>query len=157
MNEAIADGNARVINAPRVTVLDGLTAKLIAAEIRFIDFDGPQKTATANKETNDNDEDAAAPNPPLKKIDEWKEGVTSVESQTGFRAAPVLHGDVMNLGFQIILNNIITPGSTIMRDGQTFAVRLPNVNVTNGWPYMALIKAHIIHRAGDEKNKGFRR
>ena len=150
LNEGIADGSARIINNPRTTVMDGLAAGLYSTESRALIFDNPP-TKEAEAETTDNDDDNA-PNSIKEDVDQWREGLTSVQSQTGFAAAPVLHGDVMNLGFRIIFINSVTSGSTIMRDGQTLAVRLPIGNIENGWPRVALIKAHIIRRAGEDEN-----
>jgi len=147
LNEGLADGSARVITAPRVTAIDGLTASLTSTERRSLDFNKPQ---TPEPEDEATDEDDKAPNFPVKATDNWKEGLTFVESQTGFIATPVLHGDLMNLRFQIILDNVVTPGNTVLRDGQTLAIRLPNANPQTGWPRVVLVKARILRRAGDD-------
>ncbi len=147
LNEGLADGSARLITAPRVTAIDGLVASLASTESRVLNFDKPP-TPKAEDETTNND-DGNAPNPTREVIDSWKAGLTLVESQTGFAVAPVLHGDVMNLGFRITFDNTVTPGSTVMRDGQTLAVRLPNDNPATGWPRVALLKVHVIRRAGE--------
>ena len=150
LNEGLADGSARIINNPRITVMNGLTASLYSTEQRALLLDTPPTTEVGDEAIND---EANAAIPTKEDVNEWREGLTFVQSQTGFVAAPVLHGDVMNLGFRITFNNSVTSGNTIMRDGQTLAVRLPNDNIENGWPRVALIKAHIIHRAGEDENK----
>ena len=145
LTAGLADGSARVITAPSVIAIDGLVASLTSVEARALALDEtPQSEVetTNGKEKKRLDSSNRADN-------NWNMGLTFLQSQTGFTAAPVLHGDRINLSFQLILNNNVTSASTIMRDGQTLAIRLPNANPTTGWTRVALITPRIIRHVGD--------
>ena len=145
LTAAIKTKFAHLIMAPRLTVIDGLVGTTQSNESRALLLN-EKKNATSQAESKKQEE-----TPPTPKIDKetFPEGIAFIIGQNGVTLAPVLHGDAMSLAFGITLDGSVTQAATTLRDGQTLAVRLPNANPTNGWMRVALIKARIIHRAGD--------
>ena len=85
-------------------------------------------------------EDEAKPN------DNWETGVVMLSSEIGFRVAPVLHGDLVALAFQVTYNGSSIQASTILPNGQTLVMRLPDAGA-NGRTRLVLIKPRIVRRA----------
>lgn len=142
LEASLQDKSARLITAPRVTVIDGLVATVQSNESRALVFDewksaAPQAKSKIKEET-----------PPTNNVSKetFPEGFAFINGQTGITVGPVLHGDAMSLAFSITLDGGVTQAATTLHDGQTLAVRLPNANPTNGWTRVALIKPTIIRR-----------
>lgn len=147
---------ARMVTAPRVTVLDGLAASIASTEVRGFNVSAMKDSEPEAPQPEETETDDAAPTvtmpytpPPEKPDDNWELGRSLIRDQVCFKAMPVLHGDVMALAFQIIFNNDVTTASTTLRDGQTLPVRLQSGNAETGWVRVALIKVRILRRAGD--------
>ena len=133
--------SARLITTPRVNVVDGLVATIQTNEARSLNFGENTDTGSQRKPKTG---EAA---PPIDKS-ALPEGFALVNGQTALTVRPILRGDFMSLIFSITLDNNITQAATTLRNGQTLAVRLPNVNAANGWPRVALIQAKIIPHGG---------
>lgn len=141
------DQDARLLTAPRVSTLDGIAVTLSSTQIRAFDIDEMQQAQPYVQDSTDAQGDnLPAPFPPNEINDNWGFGVTSVQSQTSFNVAPVLHDDLIALAFQIIVNNEITQANSILRNGQTLAIRLPSPNPSTKWTRVALVKARVISR-----------
>ncbi len=145
LEAGLKDKSARLLTAPRVTVVDGLVATVQLNESRALVFDAAKSAAPQAKPKT---KERASPADDGVK-DKFPEGLAFVNGQTGLTVGPLLHGGALSLNFSISLDSSVTQAATTLRDGQTLAVRLPNDNPTTGWPRVALIKVHIINHAGD--------
>lgn len=130
---------AHLVTAPRVTVTSGLTAALTStttapfvldkaagqrfkaqqdaeeaerrklraqrglAEYETLTLDGVQATASDN----------------------WDPGIVFVQEELSLKVASVTRGDLVAMSFQLTNDGTIAQASTIVRDGQTLAMRLP--------------------------------
>ena len=141
----LKDKSARLIAAPRITVVDGWVATLGTDKSRALVFEGWTSDASKTKPK----EQANAETPSKSEADKnaLPERLAFINGQTGLAVRPVLRGDAMSLSFGITLDNSLTQASTTLRDGQTLAVRLPYANPSNGWMRVALIKPTIVRRA----------
>ena len=142
---------AKVINAPRVTAIDGMAATLSSTETRSFNVDQMEESKPQQEPAEDEtDEAIQMPLPYEEKIDDgWTWGKSRVQNQTGLKAIAVLHGDLIALGFQVMLDNQITRASTILRDGQTLPIRLSGAS-ESGWPRVVLLQIRTLKREGDD-------
>ena len=143
-----ADGNPvffNVLNAPRVTALDGITAVLISTENRGVDLSAKPKVPI------ETDEDQTPRSP----MNVWQAGVTRVQSSTGIRVKCASKDDLIAMDLQVILNGETSQMSAIVRDGQKLAMLLPTRNPENGAVRVAIVAPRLIKREGE--NVGFPR
>lgn len=136
------DGSAHLLAEPRVNVIDGLVATAQVNEVRSLVFGENTGVGSQGKPKN------SEATPPIDKT-ALSEGFAFVNGQTSLTVRPILHGDALSLIFSITLDNNITQAATTLRDGQTLAVRLPNVNAANDWSRVALIQAKIVPHLGN--------
>ena len=134
LNKLIADNKVRVITAPRVTAIDGLTAQLTSTEMRsaMLSSDAKKFAGMSPDEL------------------QWLPGVSMVQIETGFNCTPIFHGDSIKLLTQSTLNDRSVNVSANLRDGETFAILMPadKSNVTDR--IVVLVTARVVRRAGDE-------
>ncbi len=112
LNALITDGRTRIITAPRMTVVDGLNGQLFSRETRSIELQKTNDVKTAR--------DAM-----LALEGEWREGLTLVSDETGLRATAVTKGDLIAMDLQAEILGQVTQFSSVVRNGQTLAVLLP--------------------------------
>lgn len=134
LNKLIAANKIRLITAPRVTAIDGLTAQLYSTESRSI------MLSPLAKKWGDIPE-AERP---------WQPGLTTVQLRTGFNCTPIFHGDLIKLLMSPTLDNVSANVTANMRDGQTIAISMP-VDKSNLDRHLVIfVTTRVIRRAGDE-------
>ena len=128
----------KVINAPRVTALDGLTATLMATESRGLYLlAAPETKMSAEGE-------AETPRPAA---DAWQTGIATIQNSTGIRVKCASKDDLIAIDLQIDLNNQAAQMSAIVRDGQKLAMLLPQRNETTGAVLVAFVTPRVIRHA----------
>ncbi len=130
LNKLIASNKVRVMTAPRVTAIDGLTAQLTSSEMRsaMLSSDAKKFADLSSDEL------------------QWLPGVSMVQMETGFNCTPVFHGDSIKLFTQSTLNDRSANVSANIRDGETFAVLMPadKSNVTDR--IVIFVTARVVRR-----------
>ena len=132
--KALGNPVFRIINAPRVTVLDGLTSALLSTESRGLPLPVNFQTPNANDQTP----------PPAQ--DAWQAGIATVQSSTGIRVKCASKGDLIAMDLQVILNNEAEQVSAIVRDGQKLALLLPTRNSSDGATRVAIVTPKMVRR-----------
>ena len=119
----------RILTAPRVRALDGLTALLNSTETRTLKWPiGDDKT-------------------PAPQQDAWKAGIAKIQTETGIRVKCASKDDLIAMDLQIMLNDETARMSAIVRDGQKLALLLPRREPSNGVVHIAIVTPRIIRRA----------
>lgn len=135
LNKLIADNKVRIITAPRVTAIDGLTAQLTSTESIELAL-SPQAKKSANA---------------LEASKQWTPDTSVFLVETGLNCTPVLQGDLIKLFARATLNNRSVNGNTTLRDGETIAIAMPaDKSDAAKTRTVIFLTARIIRGAGDE-------
>ena len=129
LNALIAADRAKILFAPRVTAIDGLTARLYSTRAGPVLMPDAPASAT---ETLD-----------------FATGLAFVESRIGMRATPVLHGAVAALDFEVEIEGQVARARANLRDGQTLALLLPRPK-SAAYARVVFVTARIVRRTGED-------
>ncbi len=133
LNALIAQDKLKVITAPRVTAISGLTAKLQSHERRAFAY-----AALPENQSDEAKESGILP-----------EGITFTTTETGIVCTPLVYKDLIQLDLKASLENRQLNLTTTVKDEQTLAVEFPAENANSETATVLFITARIIRRAGD--------
>ena len=133
INELIVQDKLKVITAPRVTAISGLTAKLQSKEMHSFAY----STLPANV----SDE--------IKESGILPEGLVLTTTETGIVCTPLIHKDLIQLDLEASLENRLLNQTTTFKDGQTLAMQFPAENANSETATVLFVTARIIRRAGE--------
>ena len=134
LNQLIAANKVRIVTAPRVTAIDGLTAQLTSQETRSVMLSpAVEKFAEMSRDES-----------------QWLPGISTVQLETGLNCTPILHGDSIKLFTRCTLNDHSANVSANLRDGETIAIVMPYDKSDLTDRTVILVTARIVPRAGDE-------
>lgn len=134
LNRLIAANEVRVITAPRITAIDGLTAQIMTTESI------PMVMAPQIGKLKDQ----------LDVRKQWAPGISFVEVETGLTCTPVLQGDLIKLFTRSTLNDRSVNVNATLRDGETIAIAMPADKSDAASRTVIFLTARIVRRAGDE-------
>lgn len=134
LNRRIADNKVRIITAPRVTAIDGLTAQLTSTESLGLVLstltEKPTDLSEAEKQ--------------------WLPGFSALQIETGLNCTPILRGDLIKLFTRATLNNRSANVNTTLRDGETIAIAMPAEKSDTANRTVIFLSVRLVRRAGDE-------
>ncbi len=136
MNELIAAEKMRILTAPRVTTIDGLTARLVSRELAAIILP-PQP---------------GSPEKPMDSDPLWSPRLSLTHVETGLTCTPVVRDDIVKLAVNFMVNGRSINIQTNVRDGQSIAVLVPTEKPAADRT-LIFLNARIIRRAGQDAAK----
>ena len=133
INDLIAQNKLKVITAPRVTAISGLTAKIQSQERRAFTY------AALSEDISDETKASGI----------LPEGIAFSTSETGIVCTPLVYKDLIQLDLKASLAPRALHLMTTVKDGQTLAVEFPAENANSETATVLFVTARIIRRAGD--------
>ena len=133
VSELIAQDKLKIISAPRVTAISGLTAKLQSNETHSFAY-----AALPENQSDETRENKILP-----------EGSVLTTTATGITCTPMIYKDLIQLDLEASLPSRVLHLKTTVKNGQTLTVEFPTEDANSETATVLFITARIIRRAGD--------
>ena len=133
ITDLLVQNKLKIINAPRVSAISGLTAELKSDETRA--FAGSALSANWNDETKE-----SGILPP---------GAVLTTTETGITCTPLVYKDLVQLDLEASLQNRLLNLRTTIENGETLAVQFPAENANSKTLTVLFITARIMRSAGE--------
>ena len=133
VNELIAQDKLKIITAPRVTAISGLTAKLQSQEMRYFAY-----AALPENHSDEARENRILP-----------VGSVLTTTETGITCTPMVYKDLIQLDLEAFLPSRVLHLTTPVKDGESLAVEFPTEDANSETATVLFVTARIIRRAGE--------
>ena len=133
VNELIAQNKLKIIGAPRVMAISGLTAKLQSQETHHFAY-----AALPENYSDEARENRILP-----------VGSVLTTTETGITCTPMVYKDLIQLDLEAFLPSRVLHLTTPVKDGESLAVEFPTEDANSETATVLFITARIIRRAGE--------